>query len=788
MKKSKKTEKLRELVTKKINIQNILVLISLILIMIFAYVVRSFTSYLEMPSDYDPWWWFRYAKEIVERWDKEKKFVLADWDELSHFPPGRPAFYWGYSYTLAISYILLRDFVKLSLEKFSVYFVAVYAAITAIPCFFLIRYIIKSNIAALFGSFLLVLSPAFITTSMAGYVDLDVVYVLFTHLTILSTIVLFKKFFDYEINFIFLKNLNKIIKILPYFIVTTIVYILFAWNWIAAFYFLPFIFLFILIHFITNFVTKVFSYERANSEKYLNSFFSSLLSSLNIFILVFLLIIVTQLSLILLEKIFNANNFFPKPIDMSIWMLSLLFQKGLESAMLVNKSVAELQKFNLFSKEGIETITSRIGGWPIGAIIFALSIMYFPILLYKFFKKNINWIDLFLLSWFLICLFYISQGVRFILQFTSCLVVVSSYVLIFSYNFLIERIRSDEVKNLFKIFFFSLILVFLLLYLDVATFTASRLKGSYEVSKDWLDALNFLKENSDKYTLVATWWDPGVILAGYAGVRVHADGMHCGKTENFGCIPFDHNIRIQDMGRILTTQNETEAYEILKKYTKLSEEDCKKVKEVYPTLFREEICNITIKKIYFIASNDLIFKFYWPYYFSSCLRKYYPDNSVCYTKSGIENFFYKNNYAEGKMYSIFILNTIKSDIEKNYLVYTSKVMIGDEIKDIDVTIRPETFNNQSILTAYLMNKERIRYLVYYSQDQPIIIDQEAFGRKWDRNYMVIIDPTLRYLYIADDEIKDSLFTKMYFLNGSGLEKFKLVFSNYEVKIYEVLFS
>ncbi|MEM5832686.1 MAG: hypothetical protein QXE43_00685, partial [Candidatus Aenigmatarchaeota archaeon] len=106
----------------------------------------------------------------------------------------------------------------------------------------------------------------------------------------------------------------------------------------------------------------------------------------------------------------------------------------------------------------------------------------------------------------------------------------------------------------------------------------------------------------------------------------------------------------------------------------------------------------------------------------------------------------------------------------------------------DISIKTENINNQTVLVPYFMNRERIKYLVYYQDNKPIIINQEEFGIKSDINAMVIIDPSFRYIFLANEEIMNSMFTRMYFLNGIGLEKFELVFDNPEVKIYKVSFN
>ncbi|MEM5871039.1 MAG: STT3 domain-containing protein [Candidatus Aenigmatarchaeota archaeon] len=772
-------EKIKENVAKKINYFVIPLL--LLLIIYFAFFVRLKTAYVDIPLDYDPWWFFRHAKDIVERWDREKKFVLSTWDEKSYFPPGRPIYYDGYSYTIALTYLLVRDIIQISLEKYSVYFVAIFSALTAIPAFFLARILSKNNLAGLFAAFLITFSPAFLIVSMAGYVDSDVVYVFYTYLVLLSTILLIEKSINTieNINIKHSNILSAIKKLVPYFIFASISYILFAWNWNSAYYFIPIIGGFLILYLILSIVfdsyvnpSKKKTIEKTNSKNYLTKI-------LGVSIVLGTLILFTELLTFLIERTFNTS--LPHPITTILWQFDLAIKGGLKYDKLVNISVAELQVLNPFSIEGIKQIASRVGLIP-----FLLSFLIFPIFVYNFFFRRIlDWKEIFLIVWFIYSLYLISQGIRFSLLFATSLAIVASYSIFTLHSIIIEILqKSQKVLRIFNLFFFSFLAIFIFYYLDHSFKIANAMKGM-EINENWRAALDFIKNNSDEYTLVATWWDPGHIIAGYANVKVHADGAHCGWDS---CIPYNHDIRIQDMGRILTTSNETEAYELLKKYTRISEEDCKRVKERFPTLFNESICNITINKIYFIVSQDLIFKYYWPSYFSSCLRKYYPENSICYTQKGIENFFYINKKGEGNAYSIFILNIQKSDINRGILVYSTRTNVGGRIIEVDISIKTENINNQTVLVPYFMNRERIKYLVYYQDNKPIIINQEEFGIKSDINAMVIIDPSFRYIFLANEEIMNSMFTRMYFLNGIGLEKFELVFDNPEVKIYKVSFN
>ena len=133
---------------------------------------------------------------------------------------------------------------------------------------------------------------------------------------------------------------------------------------------------------------------------------------------------------------------------------------------------------------------------------------------------------------------------------------------------------------------------------------------SYEPPVDdaWWSVLETVKQSSLQDAIITTWWDPGHIIAGYTGLKVHADGGHCDPRY---CIPYNHNIRIRDMGKIFSTSDEGEAVSILKKYKELTPSQCERGKAAFGGIFPTDACK-PVTDIYLIASSDLIGKYLPP--------------------------------------------------------------------------------------------------------------------------------------------------------------------------------
>jgi hypothetical protein len=54
--------------------------------------------------------------------------------------------------------------------------------------------------------------------------------------------------------------------------------------------------------------------------------------------------------------------------------------------------------------------------------------------------------------------------------------------------------------------------------------------------------------------------------------------------------------------------------------------------------------------------------------------------------------------------------------------------------------------------------------------------------------LVWVDPSFKGLLYFAPDIKDSVFVKTFFYDGRGLNNFKLVYFNPEIKLYKVIFD
>ncbi len=771
-------------------------------IIYFAIMMRMATTNTDILLDYDPWWFFRHAQEIVNN-----GMVPLKWDILSFYPPGRPVDYQlGWSYTIALAYTITKIFIPITLMKFAAIFVAVFSGLAAIPAYLTGR-LVTNRWGGLVTALFATITPTFLTVSMGGYPDSDTVDVFYTFLAVLTTLYALKK-----INLLHFDNFNSftksLIKFLPHVIPSVVAYWLFAMNWNTSWYifyiFIAFIPLLVAFRFLESLIqrnTSVFS-EKVKELKG----------------------VVAAIAMIGIigGALTTATNQWPfntiPPLNQLFTGFSFLEGGGL----IVNISVAELQTINVLDSSGpiLQTILLIVGSfaavlikilskkeinWGIVlSIIVILSALWFtsrdqfsgvvarigflPVFLALaglpsitimklFYKEKISNTEYFAIIWLIISLWLITRGVRFSLLFSLAVAAASGFAVGHLMDFFnkkfgglkFERKNEDVSRHYIMILaaaiIFGSIIYGVLTHLSYSWQLSSSM-GGMEVSANWRQALDWLKANSDQNTLIATWWDPGHIIAGYSGLKVHADGAHCGIES---CIPYNHNVRIQDMGKMFSTSSETEAYNTLKKYAELSQQDCDKAKQAFPGMMPSNACD-PIKTVYFIASSDLIGKYTWLNYFGGYTAKPSSPGS-CYVKSTDTwiNCFWQVGVT---------MDNGVPRIERDQNGNPAVIYYGD-----NGIFALAGQNNQ--LVAVYGNQYIVKNIVYPQGDQ---MKSAQYGNVTNSlDGLVWVDQNYGSIIYMNPAVLDSMFTRMFFFSGQGLEKFELAFQNQELKIFKVTF-
>jgi len=413
-------------------------------------------------------------------------------------------------------------------------------------------------------------------------------------------------------------------------------------------------------------------------------------------------------------------------------------------AWIVNISIAELQPFNIFSLEGWIT---AMGRFLIGESVIDISILLIFILFIFFgFAMNYKNKDIsrlsFLLTLFLIGIYTTFRGVRFT-ELTSTFFITLVAV---GFGNLVERSKKDIM---YKSIIIGLCIFLSLIVMQIGYNMGKQLGP--DISPNWDNAWDFLKTKTPELSAVGTWWDPGHMITGLAERRVYADGAHCGNQ----CL-YTINDRITDLGKIMVTSDENESLSLIRKYQGDS------------------------PKVYWIASDDLIGKFQWLQYFGtgcdartdqSCpLYMQIPENSQGRLADNNGNMVFRS-YPLGNTTQILIYN---SQIPIPIYIQGINAVLFDEFIAYNntqpIAIRFNETEKNALITSLKPLESQLN-IRFSNQTIPMTVWIPNFY-----DYIVVIPPTLR----------NTVFTRMFMLEGQGLNHFKEVFRNEQVKIFEVL--
>lgn len=312
-----------------------------------------------------------------------------------------------------------------------------------------------------------------------------------------------------------------------------------------------------------------------------------------------------------------------------------------------------------------------------------------------------------------------------------------------------------EIKNI-TISAFAILLIALIFVSFYYNPSVSIAKGSGTVLSDnWWEALNWIKNNTEECSVIATYWDPGHFITGIARRAVVFDGASQNAqiilqtndsknglvVENYpdgaNQVLFYKNntvvhARIKDIGISLYTENETLSKEILENY-------------------RKQGCDL-----YFIASSDLIGKSVWWSYFAT----WTPTD-------------------KGKQYSYLTipLQQTKPLISENAIVY----------------IYP--FSQQQSFVVYQTNQTKVK--AFLQQNNQLVTVEKVFyftnaggiittDESADVKGMIWLTPDKSTAVFIPKEIENSMFTRLFFFNGQGLNNFEYVNSwGGELKLFKV---
>jgi len=284
---------------------------------------------------------------------------------------------------------------------------------------------------------------------------------------------------------------------------------------------------------------------------------------------------------------------------------------------------------------------------------------------------------------------------------------------------------------------------------------------------NWWAALNWMKNNTEACGTVATYWDPGHFIRAIANRPVVFDGASQNALWN-ATVPSNYSYeqmkdaavidkfiptnlsdgrvlietaRIQDISTALMTENETLAVRILDK-------------------FRLANCST----VYFLATSDLIDKSYWWSYFAT----WNPVDKGCATPMSVLDLVRASPSASGET-----VYTFQGGIPTGCSQQIPAQII--------VTQQNSTYSALALINGQLLPMQEFSYYTQFGIRTTANENAPVKGT-------ALMDSNRGSIIFIPPQLAGSMFTKMMFFNGEGLQRIKFVNSwGGELKLYKVTY-
>jgi hypothetical protein len=443
-------------------------------------------------------------------------------------------------------------------------------------------------------------------------------------------------------------------------------------------------------------------------------------------------------------------------------------------------------------------------------------------LLVMFFSKEITkskekrFLFYAMLVWLLVSLILTWSSRRFILFFIPPVAISFGMLLDISKNFMFSRQnRTRLIKRLDKqIYNFSLSCIFIIVSI-IPLYNASRFEIAPFMNDSWHNMLVKIKESTPKNSIIISWWDNGDLTMSLAdratvhcAARQHTPVSYWvarallspSEEESFGILrmlssgsyrAFDELLKVLNNDKLLTLQtlkklillNENEGRILLSEYIKDNGTLTKIAKLIYgpPRPAYLMTCDLEVTFM-----NGLSSLANWDFERLLLWQAFLKLGKKDFTRYAKEELGYSQEYSES------IYKTLKITDKKNIQSWISKESYEFLLPYSEHVNPPESerlilFDNELVvdrenLTAYFRKgippKWTAAGKVIFVSPESI---KENINKDGDKKYAVLFSEN-NNIYKAtlfSSPLADSLFFKLYFMNGRGLKHFKLIHEEYK---------
>lgn len=728
----------------------------------------------------DCWHWARYVENVLRLGHPGDRIVDKKQFDSLMFAPSGGFLPWNtfLFYLSAFLYKLFSLFKPIPLFPFLFYLPLFFIAIL-MAVLYLFSFRGSGNLGAIIACLFVGLSPIFLMRSHAGWFDMDILELILPLLVVWAYLKAFETP-SFKLRFLWV--------CLSSFWVG-----LFCFTWIGWW----FIFLIIIIYEIYSLANLLFV-RLQYKEKISALFKQRIFSFLSFICLTFFWIII-------------FSGFQPLVDLYSRVKGALILNKSLTFSLWPNvySTVGELEKMS------VRQITNVTGG----VFIFIFSLICMLILFlrtrhnqrYAGFKSEATII---LVIWFFSMFLACFKGIRFIMFLTIPLGIFLGWSINDAYEYF---------KNKKKEWGACLLIIITIVLSDVFIGRAYNTAGGiFPFMNDaWYKTLNNLKEKTPKEAIINSWWDFGDWFKAVSGRRVIFDGQSQNLPQAYW------------MAKVLISQNEEEAVRILrmlnnggnkafeiidgelkdplksvlllKRIILAESKDAKQtLSQFLPVSMAEEAIKLLFDKpdkAYFIVEYTMQGKISPISYLGNWdfLKAYLTRKANRGGKGEIVDYFVKldidSQEAQKLSQEALLISGADSDSWVSQRLRFYSPLVNGQEKNGTVFFDNGLVYNPKEQTVYLYSPPHGRYvapksLFIFQQDKL----EEIIFPKNDLEFSVLVirNPQGYKAILLDRELANSLFVRLYFLNGAGLKYFKPVMEEKDgeayIRVFEIMWD
>jgi hypothetical protein len=704
----------------------------------------------------DCWHWARYVDNVVNHGYPGDAVVEGkQFDAFMLAPEGRFMLWDDFLYYLsAFSYNVFSFFKHVPLFDF-LYYLPLLFVVLLISVLYLFAYRLGGPICAVISCLFIALSANFIPRSCAGWFDKDTLNLLFP-LLVVWTYLLAGENFSYKQRFF---------------------WVCFSAFWAGLFCFTWFgwwfIFVIIVGYEILTLVVEGFItlYYKKGDTQPLKQHLFSLITFVILTSFWIGLFAGTQPFQFLYEQL-RKSVFLSRAVETSIWPN-------------VFSTVGELKRM------GSAEIVNSLGG----LLVFIPSVLSMLIILIRnlFYRKDSGFKSqsiIILFLWFLAMLYACFQGVRFMMFLSVPLGVCLGWFI----NDIYVSIRKKDKRWEAFVVAFVIVGIFSSLFLASANKIS---KSLYPLMNDtWYKVLNILNEDTPHDTIINSWWDFGDWFKVVAKRRVIFDGQSQDKPQAYW------------MAKALLSHNETESVGILRMLNNGGNKAFEIIDEYIKDPLRSMLLLESLVVLESGKARDILSDFLPAFAVDKVIMLLFDepgnayfvvDDSMVYKIGAIS---YLGNWNFSKVY--IVQNFLKEEKDKilDYLIRLGKnkqemqrlyqeafliapkdqeswisrpvqfygLPVKGHLKDGLVYFENDVLYNPKEKSVYTSGGKVPQSLFIYKDGRM----QEVVYSNANMAFSILVYETKDgFLAVPmDRELAASLFVRLYFLRGKGLNHFK----------------